>query len=119
MRWIVVRGRVIRKANGKRHFIGAVRDMTERIEAEEQRQVLNAELAHRLKNTLAIVSSITTQTLRTAPDMVAARKSLTDPIQALSKAHDILLTGKQDAGSIDAIVAGALVDRRTTGTGSA
>ena len=109
VRWIVVRGRVIRKANGKRHFIGAVRDVTERIEAEERRQVLNAELAHRLKNTLAIVSSITTQTLRTAPDMVAARKSLTDRIQALSKAHDVLLTGERDAGSIDAIVAGALM----------
>ncbi|WP_061937319.1 PAS domain S-box protein [Aureimonas sp. AU22] len=108
LRWVAVKGQVIRKANGSRRFIGAVRDVTERVAAEERRQLLNAELAHRLKNTLAIVSSITTQTLRTAPDMTTARKSLTDRILALSKAHDILLTGQRDAGSIDAIITGAL-----------
>lgn len=83
-------------------------DITERKRAEERRGVLNAELAHRLKNTLAIVSSIATQTLRSASDVTSARKALTDRIQALSKAHDILLAGRRDAGSVDRIVEGAV-----------
>ncbi|WP_193753491.1 HWE histidine kinase domain-containing protein [Aureimonas ureilytica] len=73
--------------------------------AEEQLIALNHELAHRLKNTLAVVQSIANQTLRSAPDMAVARDTLTKRIQALSRAHDLLLTGKKDAGAVEAIKA--------------
>ncbi|WP_152046430.1 HWE histidine kinase domain-containing protein [Aureimonas psammosilenae] len=83
-------------------------DVTERVAAETRRQVLNSELAHRLKNTLAIVSSIISQTLRSASDMETARQSLSNRIQALSKAHDVLLSGQRDAASVAAIVEGVV-----------
>ncbi|WP_182422212.1 HWE histidine kinase domain-containing protein [Aureimonas sp. ME7] len=76
--------------------------------AEEQRQILVSELAHRLKNTLAVTQSIATQTLRSAPDLQTARQSLTKRIQTLSRAHDILLVGKRDAGSVEAIIRSAI-----------
>ncbi|WP_210318419.1 HWE histidine kinase domain-containing protein [Aureimonas endophytica] len=83
-------------------------DISERVAAEDRRGLLNFELAHRLKNTLAIVSSIVTQTLRSAQDVPSARRALIDRIQALSKAHDILLSGQRDAASVAAIVAAAV-----------
>ncbi|RFC61845.1 PAS domain S-box protein [Fulvimarina endophytica] len=107
VRWVNVRGRIT-GVQGAQHFIGAVRDVSQRVAAEQRQTVLNQELAHRLKNTLAVVQSIATQTLRSAPDMPTARDSLTKRIQTLSKAHDILLTGHNDAGSVEAIIRGAV-----------
>ncbi|ALN75713.1 PAS domain S-box protein [Aureimonas sp. AU20] len=107
VRWVNVQGQVA-GSKGAQHFIGAVRDVSQRVAAEQRQTVLNHELAHRLKNTLAVVQSIATQTLRNAPDMTTARDSLTKRIQTLSKAHDILLSGQTDAGSIDAIIRSAV-----------
>ncbi len=83
-------------------------DITERVASETQRHLLNRELSHRLKNTLATVQSIATQTLRSASDTASARLALTARIQALANAHDLLLLGSRDAGSIEDIVRGAV-----------
>ncbi|WAJ31570.1 GAF domain-containing protein [Antarcticirhabdus aurantiaca] len=82
-------------------------DVSERKRAEQQQGVLNHEISHRLKNTLALVSAIVTQTLRTAPDVASARQILTDRIQALSSAHDLLLTGRSEATSVGDIIRSA------------
>lgn len=95
--------------------VSLVLDVEDRRRAEERQSVLNHELAHRLKNTLAVVQSIATQTLRNSPDMATARDSLTRRIQALSKAHDVLLTGERDAGSVEAIIRGAIELHDTDG----
>ncbi|MGX9147987.1 sensor histidine kinase [Mesorhizobium sp. 128a] len=74
-------------------IIGAVQislDISERKRGEEQRQLLVNELNHRVKNTLAVVQSIATQTIRNAADLPAAGKTLTSRLIALAKAHDVL-----------------------------
>lgn len=106
-RWVAVQGTVIAASDGRRHFIGAVRDVTDTVAADERRKILNAELAHRLKNNLALVTSIANQTLRTAPDLASARATLMERIQALSKAHDVLMTGQREAASIQTVVLNA------------
>ena len=56
-------------------IIGAVQaslDISERKQSEEQRKLLVNELNHRVKNTLAVVQSIATQTLL-ATTLIAAR----------------------------------------------
>lgn len=75
-----------------------------RLQAEERQALLNAELAHRLKNNLALVQSIVSQTLRTAADIPSARMTLVDRIQALARAHDVLMTGPSDAAPVLHIV---------------
>jgi two-component system CheB/CheR fusion protein len=79
-------------------------DISEKVAAEEQRHLLNHELSHRLKNTLATVQSIAIQTLRSAPDTVTAQTALAARIQALANAQDILLSGSADTGSIEDVV---------------
>ncbi|RJE78476.1 GAF domain-containing protein [Paracoccus sp. JM45] len=61
-----------------------------RLRAEHEQQILNEELSHRMKNTLAIVQAIASRTLREVPDRDAVN-ALTKRIGALSRAHDALL----------------------------
>lgn len=58
--------------------------------AESELQLLNGELAHRLKNVLAVVQSIARQTLRIAPDMASASRDLGARLVALGAATDVL-----------------------------
>ncbi|WP_236961074.1 PAS domain-containing protein [Methylobacterium durans] len=79
-----------------------------RLQAEDQQRLLNRELSHRLKNTLAMVQAIAAQTLRNAPDFETAKEALAARLIALGKAHDLLLTGERESAGIDAVIAGAL-----------
>jgi two-component sensor histidine kinase len=85
------------------------RDITERKQAEKLQRVLNDELAHRVKNTLATVQAIASRWF--------ARRSPTDfvssfIVQAQAKAHT-LLTRDQDAGrGCDGARERASLDRR-------
>jgi PAS domain S-box-containing protein len=74
-------------------IVGAVQvslDITERKRGEEQRKLLVNELNHRVKNTLAVVQAIASQTLRSANDLAGAERSLVGRLVSLAKAHDIL-----------------------------
>jgi PAS domain S-box-containing protein len=81
-------------------IIGAskiARDITDRKRAQEQQKVLLAEIMHRVKNTLATVQAIATQTLRRAP--ADERAAFTARLHTLSKAHDLLTSDKWDRGA--------------------
>ena len=88
-------------------FVRSVADRTHaaigRSRAEERERLLNRELSHRLKNTLAMVQAIASQTLRNAPDMGTARETLGSRLTALSRAHDLLLGPGQAAAEIEAV----------------
>lgn len=62
------------------------RDVTEARHAEERRELLMAELDHRVKNNLAAVLAVARQTLRRGPDAEA----YAGRIEAMAKAHDLL-----------------------------
>ena len=103
-RAIVVRG----KAGRAVRMTGVMLDATKRAEADAHRDLLSQELSHRLKNILAMVQAITSQTLRNAPSLEAAREALVQRLLALGKAHDILLAGIADRADLEALVRGAL-----------
>lgn len=79
-----------------------------RLRAEEQQALLNRELSHRMKNTLAMVQAIATQTMRNAVDLDAARDALANRLIAMGRAHDLLLTGERESDSLAAVIRGAL-----------
>lgn len=66
------------------------RDISERRRADTVRNVLIAELNHRVKNTLAIVQSLASQTARTSKSMDEFVQSFTGRIHSLSVAHNVL-----------------------------
>jgi two-component system CheB/CheR fusion protein len=61
-------------------------DVTNLVAAEEQQKVLAAELSHRVKNTLAVVSSIAERTLSEDD----AKENLIGRLHALGHTHDVL-----------------------------
>lgn len=75
-------------------LIGAVNmllDISDRKAAEEQKTTLVRELAHRVNNIFAVVLAITQQSLRTAASPQAFAETFTARLQALARAHNLLL----------------------------
>jgi PAS domain S-box-containing protein len=65
-------------------------DITERKRAEETQRLLVGELNHRVKNTLATVQAIATQTLRHSKSPGDFADNFSGRIQALARAHSLL-----------------------------
>jgi two-component sensor histidine kinase len=83
-------------------------DVTARVRAAEYQQLLLNELNHRVKNTLATVQSIVSQTLRNAPTPPEARALIEQRMIALSRAHDVLTLEKWEGADLRAVIAQAL-----------
>ena len=71
-------------------------------ETERTRQLFNDELAHRIKNTLASVQAIMSQTLKDQPDV---RNKLSGRISALAKTNDLLVKSEWQSAFVREIVA--------------
>ena len=71
-------------------FLKILRDQTAQRKAEENRELLINELNHRVKNTLAVVQSIVSQTLRDTDVGNAVGEALQARILAVASAHDVL-----------------------------
>jgi PAS domain S-box-containing protein len=87
---------------------GASRDLTDSKKAEELRGLLTNELNHRVKNSLATVQSIASQTLRNATDLSAARTAIEGRIGSLARAHDHLTDRSWSAADLKEVVRRAL-----------
>lgn len=91
VRWINTRGRIfLDKETKPDRFIGVLQDITLRRQAEEQQRFLLDELNHRVKNTLATVQSIASQTVRSTPEPASFKAAFEGRLLALSKTHDLL-----------------------------
>lgn len=89
--WISVRSSPVRSGDGHLlYLVRVVQDITERKAAERRQKLMIDELNHRVKNTLATVQSLASQTARAAPSPASFRESFEGRLIALSKAHDQL-----------------------------
>jgi len=93
-------------------LLAVARDITERRQAEERQALLMAELDHRVKNTLAAVLSVASQTLGAGE----ATAALAGRIAAMADAHGLLAQNRWEgaglAGLLDAML-GPHADRVT------
>lgn len=71
-------------------IVSSAIDVTERVRAEERKDILLAELEHRVKNSLATVQAIARFAARTATTKDEMARSLTDRLAAISRTHDAL-----------------------------
>lgn len=99
----------VRDANGKVIAASTIaRDFTERKLAEDHREVLMAELDHRVKNILMVVSSLVSQTLKGAGSSSDFAQDIQGRLQALSRVHDLLNQHGQTHAELHQIVEGEL-----------
>jgi two-component sensor histidine kinase len=88
---------------------------TERDDAERLQRLLFEEWHHRVKNTLATVMAIATQSLRNATDLEQGREAISHRLIALGRAHDLLLQTHWTSASLPAIVHAAIEPFDTPG----
>jgi two-component system CheB/CheR fusion protein len=112
--------RPVRLASGESHYLARILpyrtekeidgvlltfvDVTNIMAAEEQQKVLTAELSHRVKNALAVVSSIAERTL---PDG-EAKNDLIGRFLALGHTHDLLSQAGWTEASLQEVILGEL-----------
>jgi PAS domain S-box-containing protein len=89
-------------------LLSVSRDITETKHLEEHQRLLINELNHRVKNTLATVQSIASQTLRNAETLDEAQAAFEARLFALSRAHDVLTRENWEGAGLRAIVAEAV-----------
>ena len=92
----------LKDADGR--IIGAskiARDITERKRAQEQQKLLVNEMQHRIKNSLATIQAIATQTL---DQHANERDAFIARLHALGRAHDLLTSETWERAPLRAIV---------------
>jgi len=91
-RWVSIRGRTFFENGRAVRILGTARDITERKMREQHVRVLLRELVHRSKNLLAVVQAMSRQTAAGAPSVQEFQRKFSARLQALSMAHDLLVS---------------------------
>lgn len=107
--WIEIRAQTRFDKDGRPMLMSGVSiDVTEAKEAEAYRTLMTQEMAHRIKNILATVQSVVSQSLRADDDIDNIRKTVAERINALGRSQDILRGEHADAAGIRETVAMAI-----------
>jgi two-component sensor histidine kinase len=82
-------------------------DAKEREAADKLQKLILEELHHRIKNTLATVSAIASQSLRTATSIEHGQQAIEGRLVALGRAHDLLLQAQWANADLAKTIRGA------------
>jgi two-component sensor histidine kinase/CheY-like chemotaxis protein len=92
-------------------------DAKEREAADKLQKLILEELHHRIKNTLATVSAIASQSLRTATSIEHGQHAIEGRLVALGRAHDLLLQARWANASVEHTIRGATEPYVSIGSG--
>ena len=92
-------------------------DAEQREAADKLQKLILEELHHRIKNTLATVSAIASQSLRTATSIEHGQQAIESRLKALGRAHDLLMQVRWSSASLAHIVQGATEPYDSKGEG--
>jgi PAS domain S-box-containing protein len=111
--WVQGKGRVVRDASGApTRMAGICWDVTERKRMEERQRLLLAELNHRVKNTLGVVSAIAQQTLQRHESPEEFRAAFTQRLAAMARRHDLLMQSNWEGAPLSRLVEQELAPHR-------
>ena len=109
-RWVSIQGELQHRADGTPlAMTGFSTDISQRKFAEEHRAVLARELTHRVKNTLATVNAVVSQTIRQATSLDDAATTVSARIANLGAAQELLIQDEVEGAAIGDIVDKALL----------
>jgi PAS domain S-box-containing protein len=89
-------------------FLKIMRDETERQRSDELKVLLIGELDHRIKNTLSMVQAIARQSVQRADSLEAFETGFMERLQALARAHDILINQAWVSADLPDVVGASL-----------
>lgn len=106
---VLDRGYLVRDSDGQAlRMIGALADVTDRKRAEAQQSLLLAELNHRVRNILAVITSLATQTIRRSRGLDDFNDAFVGRLHALSRVHGLLTRSNWTKTTLDAVAREAL-----------
>jgi PAS domain S-box-containing protein len=108
VRWMRGAGVIATAPDGSPRLIGVLQDITERQLDEEHRAALLAELDHRVKNVLATVQSLASQSARKTTNIDAFLKTFAGRLKAMASAHELLTATRWRGAMIGHIAAAEL-----------
>ncbi len=85
-------------------FLGFLRDISERQEAHRRQELLLAELSHRVKNMLAVVSGIAHQTIKSSSSLEEFAPSFAGRLHALARGHEMLTLSSFEGSGLPELV---------------
>jgi PAS domain S-box-containing protein len=95
--------------DGRPHgFLNILRDGTERQAEVERRALVQAELAHRVKNALALAHAVAVQTSRHTDTPEAFQAAFGTRLRALARSHDMVAQGGWDGAPLREVIECAL-----------
>ena len=89
-------------------FLNILRDRTEARAETERRELLMAEMSHRIKNIIATVQAVAGQTARHAATIDGFQAAFAARLRVLSRSHDVLIRGDWVDAPLRTVVEGAL-----------
>lgn len=98
---------------GKWLATAVIRDITERVELENARNILAQEVDHRAKNALAVVHAIVN--LTNADSVEQYKESICGRLDALAHAHSLLATDKWTGGDLCKLIEKELIGFQADG----
>lgn len=116
-RWLYSSGQAYFEGAHCVRFIGVIEDITDQKSLEQHLRLLVNELNHRVKNSLAVVQAIATQTFRSNVPMPIAIKAFSNRVAALAKTHDLLTEDNWSGTHLQDIA--ALIGEMMTGGNAA
>jgi PAS domain S-box-containing protein len=104
-RWFLTRATPVQDESGATvEWFGSSTDIQELKEANTRQRLLLAELSHRVRNMLAVVQSIAVRTVSDDRPPREARSIFNDRLQALARAHDLLVESSWEGAPLEALV---------------
>lgn len=103
--WMSMAGYVRRNAMGiATNARGILRDISERMEWQKRQTLLLRELSHRVKNSMAVIESVTRQTLRTTSNPADFAAAFEGRIRSLAASHTLLTTMEWKGASLRELI---------------
>jgi PAS domain S-box-containing protein len=103
-RWVATRGQTKFENGIATAFFGVALDITDQKRSEQAREVLIAELQHRTRNLLAVVSSIAAETIASSRSIDEFGPAFNDRLAALSRVQGLLSRGDDNVVTINELV---------------
>jgi len=104
--WSLVASALGSQSDGRRQFIAAAQDITERKSYEEHIELLMREARHRTKNILTLVQSVARQTVAHDPERFL--QSFCERIGALAANQELLVKNQWHGADVEDLVRGQL-----------
>jgi PAS domain S-box-containing protein len=104
LRWVETRCFLSFSSGHPRRVVGVSIDITERKLVEEQKRALLAELDHRVKNALATVSAVVSQTGQGTKSVADFASALDGRIRSMATSHELLSAGRWQGVSMTELV---------------